>query len=463
MEIKAISRLLSVFLWALLLTSNATAAFVDLPTAPRTSGCGKASWPLIRCGGAANNDPLYIDSGPQIGIDTYAFPTTLSLINQIDTNFQTGSGSTYYSGTFSDYAFWDTTTNSVVIGSRLYFGLRPDGQPNIAEANDIFRYGYDGFKVQAAWTRLSDSDLRLYSVASSNKGLGQGADVYDSNVVDFRSDVNSSEGNPISGLYLIRTDATAFKVITNAIEIRQGGEEGQPVLSVKLAGYAPTKLNNGVAAGETVKLFGGTYASNMNVRGNVDVQYGNATFNGNVVLANSSQLNVVSGSKAIFNGAFNQQVGSQLNGGGTFEFNGGYSPGNSPGAVVVTGNVVFGALNEALFEIAGLLKGDEYDHLTVDGDLYFGGTLKLVFLSGFKAKAGDTFDLFDWTTAKGTFSSISTQNALLDSGLKWNFDNLYTNGTISVEALPVPEPENYAMILSGLMLVSVVARRKYKN
>ena len=468
MKLKYISGMVSVLLGVGLVVAEANAGFVTLPTAVNTPGCNLASAPLLRCVGTSNvaTDILYI--APVVKNGVYSLPSTLSLISQVDTNFfvNTVDGqpiSVPFAGTFSDYVFMDTTTNSVVIGSRLYFGA-VNGSLNLSEANDIFRYGYDGFKVEAGWTRLSSSDWRTYSVARSEVGLKQGADVYNSNVVGFRSDINASESHPQSGLYLIRTDATAFKVINNAIKIRQGGEESQTVLSVSLSGYAPTKLDtSGIGQNETIKTYGGTYTANMNVSGNLNVAYGNSQFNGNVAATSGSKITVDSGATATFNGLFNQQVGSTLNGGGTYVFNGGYSPGNSPGAVSVTGNVVFGTLNDALFELAGLLKGDEYDHLTVDGNLTFGGVLRLSFINGFKAKAGDTFDLFDWTTATGTFSSISTQNALLGTGLAWNFDNLYTTGSVSVVATtPVPEPESSALIALGLGLVAMVTRRKKK-
>lgn len=466
MEIKYISGVVSALLTAGLFSLNANAAFVSLPSAAGQPGCGVASATTIRCSGAANvlNDKLYI--APVIQNGTYNLPSTLSLISKVDTNFASATDA-LYAGTFSDYVFMDTTTNSVVIGSRLYFGPI-NGQRNLSEANDIFRYGYEGFKVEAGWTRLSSSDLRAYSAAMSNVGLKQGADVYNSNVVDFRTDVNASEGNAQSGLYLIRTDATAFKVINNAIKIRQGGEEGQSVLSVSLSGYAPTKLDNGaVNAGETIKMYGGTYSNNMNVSGTVGVEYGNAQFSGNVVAKSGSQINTSTGTTATFNGAFNQQVGAVLGGGGTFIFNGGYSAGNSPGSVTVNGDVVFGASNEALFEIGGLLQGTQYDHLTVNGKLTFGGVLNISFIDGFTAKAGDSFDLLDWTTSSGTFSSINTQNAVLGSGLIWNFDQLNTTGSISVISTvvttPVPEPENFALLALGLGVISVVARRKKQS
>lgn len=462
MKLKFISRIVGMLGATFIVVDANAGGFVDLRTGTAAQLCApsKTAEPTLRCFSLASQsaDPLYLKPTIQNGV--IGLPDSLTLISKVDTAF-TSAEQSDFTGVFSDYVFIDKGSNSVVIGSRLYFPP-VGGFANKSEVNDIFRSGYSGFNVQAAWTSVDGNDKLPTSVALTDSGFKQ-TDRFNANVVDFRTDINASETKPTSGLFLIRTDATAFKVINNAISLRQGGEEGQKVLTVSLAGYAPTKLDGGVAVGETVKMYGGTYSSNMSIRGKASVEYGNAQFNGEVAATNGSTFTVNTGTTATFNGLFNQQVGATLNGGGTYVFNGGYAPGNSPGAVSVTGNVVFGSLNEALFELAGLIKGEEYDHLTVDGSLTFGGVLKLSFINGFKAKAGDTFDLFDWTSATGTFSSISTQNALLGTGLAWNFDNLYTNGSISVIATtPVPEPESYALLIAGLGVVLSIARRKKK-
>ncbi len=99
-----ITSLLAAVFGSFLVASEASAAFVDLPTARNTPGCGRTNSVLIRCGGVANstNDPLYIPTGTLKTDGTYNFPSSLSLISQVDTNFLSGSGATYYSGKFSN-------------------------------------------------------------------------------------------------------------------------------------------------------------------------------------------------------------------------------------------------------------------------------------------------------------------------------------------------------------------------
>lgn len=462
MKRKYISTFVAIFMGTAFATMTAHAGgFVDLRTGTQQQLCassGETGAKTLRCFTLTNpsTDPLYL--APTIQGNTVSFPSSLTLINKTDTSF-TSALDASFTGVFSDYIFMDKTTNTVVIGSRLYFPP-VNNLTNKSEVNDIFRYGFDGFNVQAAWTILDPNDKALISVALTDRGLKQ-VDKINTNVVDFRTDVNASESKPTSGLYLARTNATAFKVINNAINLRQGGEEGQNVLSVQLAGYAPTKLDSDVGANDTIKVYGGTYTSNTNVAGKVSVETGNAQFNGNIAAANGSEIKVTSGSTATFNGAFNQQVGAVLDGGGSFVFNGGYAPGNSPGAVTIVGDVTFGNLNIATFEIGGTTLGAQYDHLSVNGALAFGGTLNVVWYNGFTAAAGQTFDLFNFTSSTGSFSTLNL--ATLSSGLTWNTTNLYTNGSISVEsATPVPEPTNLALMTLGLGLLGSIARRKRK-
>jgi hypothetical protein len=58
----------------------------------------------------------------------------------------------------------------------------------------------------------------------------------------MRSDINTNEGNPFSGLYLIKTDAPSYQLLENAARVRQGGEEGQLITSFSFLGYAPAAV-----------------------------------------------------------------------------------------------------------------------------------------------------------------------------------------------------------------------------
>jgi hypothetical protein len=360
-----------------------------------------------------------------------------------------------------DFVYQDTADNTLVFATRYLNRVA-----NFEEANYLYRYNFSttaGYQPGVAWTFSSDDDLRMYQAALTNSISLNNTAPYTVGVVRQKGDFSLSEGNPWSGLFLVKSDAKAFSLKAGAIGFAQAGEESQVPVRGSIAGYAATNFSSGVAQGEKTYVYGGAYGSNngtTNVAGEINVK-SDTTFNGSVVAASGSHIAVDAGSQMVFNGAFSQRVGALLDGGGTFQFNGGYSPGNSPGSVTVNGNVIFGASNEALFEIAGTALGAEYDHLTVNGVLTFGGALNISFLNGFTASAGQTFDLFDFTSATGTFSSINFTNAALGTGLVWDTSNLYANGTISVASVTaVPEPESYALMMLGLSVIAMVRRQK---
>ncbi|RYG46431.1 PEP-CTERM sorting domain-containing protein [bacterium] len=188
-----------------------------------------------------------------------------------------------------------------------------------------------------------------------------------------------------------------------------------------------------VARGAQFANFSGgtqSFAKGANVQGEVVTVYG----------AKTTFDDVVSGA-----GAFT--------GLGEVEFNGGYQPGNSPAAVEFQGDLRLSARNELVMELGGTVLGTGYDHLDVSGTAFLGGALRVATYGGFSAEAGQTFDLFDGTLS-GTFASISLPT--LSNGYEWNTIALYTDGTISVQA--VPEPATLAIL--GIGALGLLRRRK---
>lgn len=143
-------------------------------------------------------------------------------------------------------------------------------------------------------------------------------------------------------------------------------------------------------------------------------------------------------------------------GSGLAVFNGGYSPGDSPALVTVAGDLTFGSTNDLFMEIGGLGRGTDYDALVVSGLLTFGGELIIEFLGDFTANLGDSFDLFDWGTSTGDFSSLDLPE--LGEGLTWDVSQIYTTGTLSVTA--IPEPSTYAAFAGVAALGWVIVRRR---
>ena len=68
--------------------------------------------------------------------------------------------------------------------------------------------------------------------------------------------------------------------------------------------------------------------------------------------------------------------------------------------------------------------------LHVTGSLSLGGSLTVDLTGSFTPSLGDTFDLLDWGTRSGVFSSV--QLPALVAPLAWNTNQLYTAGALSV-------------------------------
>ncbi len=77
-----------------------------------------------------------------------------------------------------------------------------------------------------------------------------------------------------------------------------------------------------------------------------------------------------------------------------------------------------------------LASPSSFDKLVVSGNLTLGGTLSVSLLSGYSPAAGAIFDILDWGTLTGTFSTL--QLPPLTGSLAWNTTGLYTDGVLAV-------------------------------
>ena len=142
--------------------------------------------------------------------------------------------------------------------------------------------------------------------------------------------------------------------------------------------------------------------------------------------------------------------------------------GASPGLGLGAGSVNFGVGNLYTAEIGGItactaacetnaaLRDSSFDKYIVAGQLAFGGTLKLVSWAGFTGQVGQSFDLFDWGSSSGTFTSIDASSLHLASGTVLDTSQLCTNGTVSITA--VPEPGTWALLFAGMGVVGLRLR-----
>lgn len=124
-----------------------------------------------------------------------------------------------------------------------------------------------------------------------------------------------------------------------------------------------------------------------------------------------------------------------------------YRPDNTLVAPAVTANLY----NESVF----LTKGQTIVNAASGS--------KTLTLNALLTSTSD-FALFTGTgLISSPFSVVATSNSSSTSGLSADFTttaNGYGKVTYTFTAAPVPEPETYAMLLAGLALVGVVARRR---
>jgi T5SS/PEP-CTERM-associated repeat protein len=123
------------------------------------------------------------------------------------------------------------------------------------------------------------------------------------------------------------------------------------------------------------------------------------------------------------------------------------APGHSAGTLTFSGDLTLTDSSALNFEIGGNTTND-YDRVWVGGILRIGGLLNMVLTNDYTGNAGDTFDLFNFSSATGTFSQTNLPS--LGSGMAWNTDRLYTQGEIQI----IPEPGACSLLALGLAVLS---------
>ncbi|MPS48354.1 PEP-CTERM sorting domain-containing protein [Methylobacillus sp.] len=137
--------------------------------------------------------------------------------------------------TVYDFVYEDSRDGALVFGTR-YINLVDNNQ----EVNFLYRYGFEGFDTASAWLFLSDNDLRMYETGRTSDYSYDRTVAFDADAVRQKSDISVSEGNPRSGLFLVKTNATDYILGDKAIGYYQAGEEGQAIVGGYLAGFVPT-------------------------------------------------------------------------------------------------------------------------------------------------------------------------------------------------------------------------------
>jgi hypothetical protein len=88
-----------------------------------------------------------------------------------------------------------------------------------------------------------------------------------------------------------------------------------------------------------------------------------------------------------------------------------------------------GAAGALHMDLGGNLPGSGYDRLSVLGSAQLNGALEVGLINGYVPAVGTTFDLLDWGSLSGAFSSLDLPQIF---GRAWNTSSLYFNGQISL-------------------------------
>ncbi|MFN6017492.1 MAG: hypothetical protein ACK49N_07930 [Verrucomicrobiota bacterium] len=115
-----------------------------------------------------------------------------------------------------------------------------------------------------------------------------------------------------------------------------------------------------------------------------------------------------------------------------------------------------------------LSRGVTYDAIDITGALTYGGTLTLDFSGPAYGQGVYTFDLFDFTSTSGSFTSMSLaglySGALINNAGVWGYqqgDNTWSfkesDGVLTFTVVPEP---NVAMVVGSLALMTLLRRRR---
>jgi hypothetical protein len=268
---------------------------------------------------------------------------------------------------------------------------------------------------------------------------------------------------------------------------------GSPGDTLKVIG---TLTNNAGAtldlanSGEVAKIGALSNLGTFNINGGT-ANTNTLSNSGTVNISGSTALNVTgTGSKYIQTAGTTTDDGSlTLPSSGTLSLNGGslFGKGTITGAVTSSGTITPGdsssntgiltdkgayTQNSAAvldIDIGGTIAGTQFDQLTISGAASLNGALNVAEINGFTPTVGQTFDIMNFASKGGIFSSCNGHsggttcsiNSTEHFVVEYNATNVMlqvASGALSAHASQTPEPSTLLTLGSGLLLLVHYAR-----
>jgi hypothetical protein len=446
--------------------ANALAPFASNAATGKFSLSGGQNFAAVR--NFTNNGTLTIGSG-----STFKIPTFLSLTNFSGTTL---TGGTYnVAGALQFGPSWTTlVTNAASItltgaGSQII---------NLGGGNILAN-----FATNAASGIFALAGGRSFTTAGNFTNNGT-LTVGSSSKFDVNgnlTNLNSTTSTLTGGTYNI-TGTLQFNgadIVTNAANITLKGAASQIINQTNGNGLANLATN---AAAGSFTLAGNrslTTAGFSNA-GTLLVSKGSTlTVGANGKYTQTGGKTTVDGTlKTTSTGTITISGGSVFGNGGTFSSNltssGTINIGDAvlqAGMLSVAGTYAQAAGGSLVADIGGLTKDTQYDQLDITGKASLNGALKTDEINGFLPKMGETFDILNFSSETGKFSSCNGHaggttcsiNGSEHFLVEYNANNVTLDvvaGAAGQSSNPTPEPSTVILFGTALVMAAHLGLRK---
>lgn len=335
-----------------------------------------------------------------------------------------------------------TGTISVMQAGRFIIGSSSSSNPNTTLSNEIHLYGGTLYGYPPGTSSDASPNILTGGVFVHNEAfigalqngfksgqrlpglrfagqltLTDGSDVY--GLSDGRSTIANGDVALVDISGELRVGAnTTWHLLTSSLSISGLIRPTGPNSSINFEGI-PTLLRMAgagiqVDAGQSLSISLNGQAADVQLSGSGNTIQGSGLLQGDYTVANGAAV----------------------------------SPGNSPGLLTIDGDTTFAAGGHLSIELAGTIRGMQYDALDVSGDVLIdGGLLDVSLLGGFVPTSDDGFILLRGRHVNGKFANALSSIVVGGQSLPVTyFDQMVVLGN----AAAVPEPGTLLLVVVGM-------------